>query len=244
MSEETVAELAEGDFAAVVVAGGRSLRMGFNKLLVPLAGRAVVLHSLLAWWRWPGLRSLVLVVPEGEIEVFTELTATGFAGEVSASGRPDFQVVAGGAERMDSVRAGLVALPLEVAWVAVHDAARPLLTTEMIRRCLARAREVGGAVCAEPCHDTLHRGNSAGLLVETVSREGLWRMQTPQIFRRERLLELILGAKARGETWTDEAGMVLQAGDAVGVVAAEGPNFKITLPPDLALAEAVLASRR
>jgi 2-C-methyl-D-erythritol 4-phosphate cytidylyltransferase len=82
------------------------------------------------------------------------------------------------------------------------------------------------------------------LLVETVSREGLWRMQTPQIFRRERLLELILGAKARGETWTDEAGMVLQAGDAVGVVAAEGPNFKITLPPDLALAEAVLASRR
>lgn len=68
-------------------------------------------------------------------------------------------------------------------------------------------------------------------------------MQTPQIFRRERLLELIEEAKARGESWTDEAGLALQAGDAVGVVGVGAPNFKITLPPDLALAEAVLASR-
>lgn len=227
---------------AVVVAAGRSRRMGFNKLLAPLAGMPVFLHSLAVWWSYPGLGALVLVVPEGEEEVFGELVR-GHLGEVEGEAAGGVRLVAGGAERTDSVRAGVLALPGEIEWVAVHDAARPLLTHSMIERCLAGARETGAAVCAEPCHDTLHRSDESGLLREAVSRENLWRMQTPQIFRRERLIQLLEGVRESGEVWTDEAGIALRAGDPVAVVNAGEPNFKVTLPADLDLAEALMGAQ-
>ena len=205
---------------AVVVAAGRSRRMGFNKLLAPLAGMPVFLHSLAVWRSYPGLGALVLVVPEGEEEVFGELVR-GHLGEAAGGVR----LVAGGAERTASVRAGVLALP------------------GMIERCLAGARETGAAVCAEPCHDTLHRSDESGLLREAVSRENLWRMQTPQVFRRERLIQLLEGVRESGEVWTDEAGIALRAGDPVAVVNAGEPNFKVTLPADLDLAEALMRAQ-
>lgn len=232
-NSETFTGKTPESFAAVIVAGGRSRRMGFNKLFAPLAGRPVFLHSLQCWQKFPELKHLVVVVPSGEIAEFARRSADLPCGL-------EIHWVEGGQERADSVRAGVAAVPKEIGWVAVHDAARPLVSADMIVGCLAVAQRIGAAVCAEPCHDTLHRTDTEGILRETISRDGLWRMQTPQIFRRARLLELLQAAQTRAETHTDEAGLALRAGDPVGVFAVEAPNLKITLPQDLVLAEAIL----
>jgi 2-C-methyl-D-erythritol 4-phosphate cytidylyltransferase len=153
-------------------------------------------------------------------------------------------VVAGGLERVDSVLAGVSALDdLAPAYVAVHDGARPLITPSAISTCFTAAREIGAAVSAEPVTDTLHRTDSAGLARETVSRENLWRMQTPQIVETGLLKALLLGARTSGEAATDEISLLLRAGREARVVENPDWNFKVTYPRDLALAELLLKNR-
>lgn len=214
-------------FCAIIVAAGSSRRAGFDKLAAPLAGVPVLCHSVRAFAR-AGVERIVLVCPE---ERWLSLRPWEHAGDTP------LLRVEGGAQRQDSVLAGLRALPAGTRWVAVHDAARPLTTPAGIRACLAAAQQSGAAACAHPVVDTLKRADAAArTLPEKISREGLWGMETPQIFRAELLQQAYEKVVSEGAVITDEVSALELLGLPVSLVQV-GPNMKITLPGDLELAE-------
>lgn len=220
-------------FCAVIVAAGSSRRAGFDKLAALLDGEPVLRRSVDAFVA-AGAASVVVVCPASRWE------ETGLA-------RAAFPVpvirVEGGAERQDSVAAGLAALPAGTRMVAVHDGARPLITPEGIRACLAAAEEHGAAACAHPVVDTLKRADAdARALPEVVSRENLWGMETPQIFLLELLLRAYEYVREQGLVVTDEVSAVESVGVATQLVPG-GANLKITLPGDLELAELIWRHR-
>ena len=220
-------------FCAVIVAAGSSRRAGFDKLAAPLAGLPVLRRSVDAFVA-AGAAAVVVVCPQSRWEE-TGLAAATFPVPVSR--------VDGGAERQDSVAAGLAALPGGTRMVAVHDGARPLITPEGIRACLAAAGECGAAACAHPVVDTLKRADAQGLsLPEKVSRDCLWGMETPQIFRLELLQRAYVQVKEQGLVVTDEVSAVEALGIPTRLVQGS-VNMKITLPGDLELAELIWKHR-
>lgn len=209
--------------------------MGFDKLAADLCGRPVVVHSLAAFDACAEVETILLVCASERREEFETL---------AAPFRKVRQVLAGGSERMDSVLAGVSALGEPgTGYVAVHDGARPLITPAAISACFLAAREAGAAACAEPVADTLHRSGPDGCVRETISRENLWRMQTPQIVAAAVLKNLLLEARESGIPATDEVSLLLRAGGKARVVENPDWNFKVTFPRDLSLAEAVLKNR-
>ena len=220
-------------FCAVIVAAGSSRRAGFDKLAAPLAGVPVLRRSVDAFVA-AGAAAVVVVCPEFRW-VETGLAAADFPVPVSR--------VDGGAERQDSVAAGLAALPQGCSMVAVHDGARPLITPQGIAACLAAAEETGAAACAHPVVDTLKRADADGKsLPEKVSREHLWGMETPQIFRLELLQRAYCFVKENALVVTDEVSAVEALGVPTQLVQG-GANLKITLPGDLELAELIWKHR-
>jgi 2-C-methyl-D-erythritol 4-phosphate cytidylyltransferase len=145
----------------------------------------------------------------------------------------------GGRERHESVYNGLEDMPEQVRVVVVHDAARPLVTDETIERVIAAARTGVGAVAALPVVDTLKRVNEDGRIVETVSREQLWRAQTPQAFPREMLERAHVAARSEKVGATDDAGLCERIGETVMVVRGSERALKITEEADFARAEAL-----
>jgi len=216
--------------AALVVAAGRGERLGQSlpKAFVPLLGKPLLVRSLEAMAAVEELQRVVAVVPPDELARFAAL---GISGPVEA--------VPGGAERQDSVAAGLAALPASIEWVAVHDAARPLVAPSDVARVIAAARECGAALLAVPVRDTIKRVRD-GAVVETPERSTCWAAQTPQVFRAELLREALAKARAEGLVATDDAQLVERLGVTVRVVEGDPRNIKITLPEDLATAEAWL----
>ncbi len=220
---------------AVIVAAGAGRRMGFDKVIAPLAGRPVLSWSLAAFQECPDITMGVVVCAPGRVEEFLRLTAN----------YPKFSlVVAGGAERSDSVRNGLDALaPMAPEIVAVHDAARPLVTPSLISAVVRAAVECRAAVAAEQVADTLHRAVGAGTLIETVPRDNLWSVQTPQAAGYSLLRTALREAKAANRRVTDEVSALLAHGVQPHAVTHNGLNFKVTWPRDLQLAAAVIADR-
>jgi len=215
---------------AVVVAAGRGQRLGAPaKVLLPLAGRPMLAHSLDALERSATVREVVLVVG----------THTRAAVEALLAGGPwtlPVVVVEGGERRQDSVAAGLAAVPGAAEVVLVHDAARPLAPPALFDRCAVAAAETGAAIAAIPVADTLKRVE-AGRVAATVDRDGLWAAQTPQGFRREFLAAVV--DRCGGEAVTDEAGLCQALGIPVAVVPASPTNLKVTRPEDVSLAESL-----
>lgn len=220
-------------FCAVIVAAGSSRRAGFDKLSALLAGKPVLCRSVEAFVE-AGAAAIVVVCPP------ERWCAVGL--DAAAYPVPVLRVD-GGAERQDSVAAGLAALPAGTRWVAVHDGARPLILPQDIARCLQTARESGAAACAHPVVDTLKRADAQGFsLPEKVSREQLWGMETPQIFRLDLLQQAYRCVAEKGLCVTDE----VSAMEAIGVptrLVPGAPNLKITLPGDLELAELIWSRR-
>jgi 2-C-methyl-D-erythritol 4-phosphate cytidylyltransferase len=214
---------------AVIVAAGQSTRMGgADKLLLTLAGRAVVAHAVAAFLAHQTITQVVLVVSRRNRDAVS----------AAVGGHAKLSLALGGERRRDSVRAGLVTLS-GCDYVVVHDGARPLVTAGLIEAALAGARECGAALCAVPVSDTVKRGDGSGHVHSTVSREGLYLAQTPQAFR----LDLLLRAHEMVEgDITDDAAMVEHLGVPVKLVAGSKRNIKITTPEDLALAGALLSA--
>jgi len=213
---------------AILLCAGRGERLGagIEKALADLAGRPLFTWSLATLARVEAIASIVVVGPPAL------RAAAGAAGaRVSAW-------VAGGETRQASVASGLRALPAEATFVAVHDAARALVSTAVIERTLAGARAHGAAIAAVRLEDTLKRGE--GTIEETVPRAGLWRAQTPQAFRRDWLEAAHARAAAVA---TDDAALVEALGHPVALVEGDPSNFKITTPADLRLAEAWIAAQ-
>lgn len=225
--------------AALVLAAGSGERLGHSlpKAFVSLRGSPIVLHSLEAMAQVDEVDWVVPVIPAHQADLWRELALDDEAGAASETLRAKLcAAVAGGARRQDSVAAGVAALPATVEWVAVHDAARCLVARNDVQRVIERAHEHGAAILAEPARDTIKRVRG-GLICETPPRDECWAAQTPQVFRAEILREALAKAKADGMEGTDDAQLVERLGVAVRVVESRSPNWKITLPEDLARAE-------
>lgn len=212
--------------------------MGFDKLMADLAGKPVVAHALLAFEQCEDVERIVLVTREDRVAEFQTLAQEHGICKLAA-------VVPGGAERHFSVWNGLQAAALQEGdYVAVHDAARPLITPAEITRCLELAQQTGAAVCASPVADTLKRATPDGKVGESVDREQLWAMQTPQIFLAELLKRAYKEVLRSNALVTDEVSAVQFLGEPVALYSHHEPNFKITLPRDIDLARLVLMEQR
>jgi 2-C-methyl-D-erythritol 4-phosphate cytidylyltransferase len=224
---------ARGSVAALVLGAGRGERLGqaLPKAFVPIAGRTLIEHSIRA------------LAESGSIDLIVPVLAAGERTRWKALGLESIQgltePVEGGAERQDSMQAGLEALPEEIEFVAVHDAARCLVAGEDIRAVVSAARQTGAAILGERVRDTIKRVVD-GLIVETPARDEFWAAQTPQVIRRDWLSEAILAAGRTGRLGTDDAQLIEWSGHPVRMVEARFPNPKITRPEDLVLAERML----
>lgn len=217
------------------MAAGRGSRLGgVPKQFRELAGVPVLLRSLRPFAAHPGVACVAVVLPADALGAPPDWLAP-LAGE-------RLRLVAGGAERADSVAAGVAALPSTCEVVLVHDAARPLVSTDTIDAVLAAARTGAGALAAVPLGDTLKavQPGSPPVVERTVSREGLWRAQTPQGFPRALLERALAAARADGVQGTDDAQLVERIGGHVVVVADSPRNIKLTLQADFDVAEALL----
>lgn len=222
---------------AILVAAGSSRRMGFDKLTADLAGKPVAIHSLLAFEHCASVRSIVVVTREDRIAEFE-----GYCRDAGV--RKLKCVVAGGGERHLSVWNGMKAAEYKKEdYLAVHDAARPLITTPEIEGCLDLAKLHGAAACAAPVADTLKRASKDGFVTGSVDREGLWAMQTPQIFLGGILEHAYTQVLRANQVITDEVSAVQKLGVSVALYDNPEVNFKITLPRDLDLARLVLQAR-
>ena len=154
------------------------------------------------------------------------------------------KVVEGGSERHLSVWNGLRATGNESShYVAIHDAARPLVTPAVISNCFALAKKHGSACCASPIPDTVKRASHELLVTEDVDRQNLWAMQTPQVFSSALIMQAYASLMARHELVTDEVSAVQKLGKRVALLENEDYNFKITFPRDLPMAEQVIDIR-
>jgi 2-C-methyl-D-erythritol 4-phosphate cytidylyltransferase len=218
---------------AILVAAGRSTRMGFDKLWADLGGRPVLAWSLSTLAGCTALDRLVVVCGEDREDETWRLVGR------TAPARPKGRTVLGGERRRDSVAAGLAMLE-DCAWVLVHDAARPFLSEAVIARGLFEVTATGACVAALPARDTIKRVDLDRTVLETPPREQLWAVQTPQIFRRDLVLEALA---ATDDDATDEAALIERLGGTVRVFEGETAAFKITTPDDLEIARALLAAR-
>lgn len=222
--------------SAIIVAGGSSQRMGFDKLFALLGDKPVVAHTIEAFERTESVREIILVARAERVGEFEELARENGFKKVR-------RVIPGGEQRQDSVRAGLSAVGGDATFVAVHDAARPLVMQEQIERVLAEAREHGAAALAAPVTDTLKRADQDQRVTGGVPRENLYAMQTPQIFARDLLERAYAAVAADKVVVTDEVSAVQHVGGKVVLVPNDEWNVKITYPRDLAIAEVIVTRR-
>jgi 2-C-methyl-D-erythritol 4-phosphate cytidylyltransferase len=207
--------------------------MGFDKLLSPIGGKPVIARTIERFEKCDEVDAVILVVrPERRVE-FQKLVETfGFT--------KIYSLAEGGPERHLSVWNGLQRLPEECEIVAVHDAARPFVTSELIGQCVRSARECGAVSLAAPIVETIKRADYAQNVIESVDRAGLWAMQTPQVFRRDWLLKAYKRVVDLGRAVTDEVSAMQEAGYPVRLLKSAEWNIKITFPKDLELAEKLM----
>jgi 2-C-methyl-D-erythritol 4-phosphate cytidylyltransferase len=222
---------------AIIVAAGSSQRMGFDKLSADLNGRPVVAHAIDAFEQTASVTDIILVGRENRVRQLEEIVAAQKFAKVR-------KIIPGGERRQDSVRAGLNEMGDEAKFVAVHDAARPLVMPKLIEQVFAAARQHGAAALAEPVKDTLKRVDAQNFISGSVDREKTYALQTPQIAARDALREAYESIFAKGISVTDETSALEQFGQKVAIVTNDDFNFKITFPNDLLLAECVLQKRQ
>ncbi|HJX26093.1 MAG TPA: 2-C-methyl-D-erythritol 4-phosphate cytidylyltransferase [Chthoniobacterales bacterium] len=221
---------------AIIVAAGSSRRMGFDKLFAEIAGKPVIAHTVAAFDSANVVTAIVIVAREDRHREIESIVRDQNFKKIHA-------IVSGGEHRQDSVRAGLDHLPENARHVAVHDAARPLVTPEQIERVYQVAREHGAAALAATVSDTLKRADVDLVVNSSVDRHQLFAMQTPQIFERKMVEEAYRVILADKVAVTDEVSAIERIRGKVVLVPNEQPNFKITYPGDLAMAEFVLNQR-
>ncbi len=221
---------------AIIVAAGDSRRMGFDKLFTAIAGKPVIAHTISAFQRANSVNEIIVVAREDRQNEIKTIVRDRRSEKVRS-------IVPGGKHRQDSVRAGLDQLDSATRWVAVHDAARPLITPEQIERVFQQCANHGAAALAEPINDTLKRADSDLLVSGSVDRDQLYAMQTPQIFERQLLEDAYRAVCAENIFVTDEVSAVERMGRKVVLVVNGDFNFKITYPRDLPLADFVLKQR-
>ena len=217
----------------IIVAAGRSRRFGRDKLWLKLGKLPVITHTLAAFERCPTIDGIILVINPRNHRRFAPL---------KAHSRKLIAMVAGGAERRDSVWNGLQALPAGTGIVLIHDAARPCVSARLISQTVAAARKHGAAIAAAPLTDTVKEVKWSRAktmnprIAKTLDRSLLWAAQTPQTFRTDLIRRAYAKVMARKTMVTDDAATVELLGKPVHVVPSDAANLKITRPADLLIA--------
>ncbi len=216
----------------IIVAAGSGERLGASvpKAFIALSGATLIERST-AVFSNIGVGEIVIVVPVGWEDRAADLTE-GFEGRIIC--------VAGGASRTESVRRGFDAIDSDAEIVAIHDAARPLIEKRDVVRTFEAAEKFGAAAPAVPIADTL-KATDGEFIVRTLTRRGIFGVQTPQIFRYD-LLKRALDS-ADGD-FTDDCALIENIGGKIAIVRGNRTNIKITYPEDIILAEAILKSRK
>jgi len=231
----------------IVPAAGTGTRMGcpIPKQFMRLAGKPILAYTLSALSNLPLTSIIFLMVPQGHIQEAGELVSEWRRQRISrlcGKAVPQISIIAGGAERRDSVYNGLRRLPAECDWVMIHDAVRPFASLRLIEAAWEGARATGACIAAIPATDTVKRV-SESVVRETLSREEIWLVQTPQVFRRQIIVDAYEKAISAGWTGTDDASFVERAGVPVSIVRGERTNIKVTTPEDLKWAEWFVSGR-
>ena len=223
----------------VIPAAGEGLRLGGprRKPFVTLFSAPLVLHVLRACERAAAIESIVVAAHPDDASAMRRLVARQRLRKVHT-------IVAGGASRAESVRLGLDALPPQVTLVAIHDAARPCVTPALLNGAVAQASRDGAVACGLPASVTVKAVDDARHVRLTLDRESLWFVQTPQVCRRDWLLEAMARAEKRLASFPDDVSILEWAGFPVRMVPGDPWNLKVTTREDLVLAEAILRRRR
>lgn len=221
---------------AVVLAAGSGRRVGSDipKQFLDLGGKPMIFRCLDVFEACPMVQAVVVALPAGD-----ESRRPDLSGHTKVT-----SVVAGGQTRQASLGKALSHLPRSAGTVLVHDAARPLVDQPLILSLLAALDGCDGAIPAIPLEDTVKRVAEDRTVESEVDREGIWRVQTPQVFRRAALEDSLAKAVESGLESTDCSQMLTRAGYTVRVVEGDPLNFKVTRAADLWLAEQILLSRR
>lgn len=221
---------------AVIVGAGSSQRMGGeNKLLIPLGGTPVLAHTLLAFERCEYIRDIVLVCREGDIAPYAALAMQFSVSKLRTT-------VRGGNNRTASALAGILSAPTNTELIAIHDAARPLVSDEIISETVSAAMEYGAAAPIVPLKDSIKRLRN-DMILSDVSRSSLGAVQTPQIFHRSVIQSALERAVAENQTFTDDCAAVESAGQPIRATTGSYRNIKITTYEDVVLAEALLTEQ-
>ena len=221
-------------FAVIVAAAGGSSRFqdkNYKKPFAPLAGKAVWLHSVERYLNRDDVKQMILVISPSDRESFMAK----FGANVAILG---IELVNGGAQRSDSVQNALEKVKSNIDFIAVHDAARPCFVDSWVDKVFEAAQKSGAAILAAPVTGTLKRSKDGKSIDETVPRDQLWQAQTPQVFRRDLLIDAY--ARRGDLDPTDEAQAVEAIGHQVSIVPCSPMNLKITTREDLKFAEQTL----
>ena len=210
--------------------------MGFDKLFAIIAGEPVIGHAVRAFDRASSVSEIIVVAREERHDEIRKISR-------DAGLKKSRAIVSGGERRQDSVRAGLDRVGREAKYVAVHDAARPLITPGQIERAFEQCCLHGAAALAQPVNDTLKRADADLLVAERVDRHRLYAMQTPQIFERKLIEDAYRAVYAENISVTDEVSAVERLCYKIALVLNDEFNFKITYPRDLQVADFILRER-
>lgn len=206
--------------SVIIVAAGNSRRMGFDKLTAALNGKPVLAHSVETFLQSPEVVEVILVSTPERLATIT-------------IDSPKLKLTAGGADRHNSVANGIAEVSPDSEYIAVHDGARPYITSEQISRTLEAAKQHQAAASATRITDTVKRSDSENFASEAISRENLWAMETPQIFNTQLLKKAYQHLEESGSLVTDEVSALEFIGTPTYLVENLTPNTKITFPQDL-----------
>ncbi len=225
-------------FAVVLAAAGKSSRFGHpqhKKVYATLAGKALWTFAAEAFVQRADVAQVILVIAAEDREMFHVKYA-----ELADS--LGIQVVMGGEQRADSVLNGLQAVRPEIPLVAIHDAARPCIAAPWIDAVFAAAEKTGAAILATPCHATLKRADADQTIQQTLSREFVWLAQTPQVFRKQLLVNAYAAyaQTSQSASATDDSAIVEASGAPVQLIEGSPLNIKVTTQADLKFAELAL----
>lgn len=224
-------------FSVIILAAGGSTRMeGTNKQLAKINDTPVFVMSALAFERSERVSEIIIAAPEEEYTRYEKLARNFGVTKLKTA-------VAGGATRFLSVKNALAQVSKECTHIAIHDGARPLISTADIDRVLADAVKYDAAIAAAPATDTVKKVGSNGFIENTPPREKLFYAQTPQAFSKKLYLDCVGKLGCTAESLTDDSALIEQCGGYVRITEITACNIKITRPDDLAAAEAIYTNR-
>ena len=224
--------------SAIILAGGKSERMGgVSKQLLTVVDTPVVVLSALAYEKCPDVSEIVIVCRDDEIERMEQLMKEYKIAKFKCA-------VPGGDTRFKSMKCGFEHVFADADYVAVHDAARCLITPEQISNVVSSAVKFGAAIAASKTTDTIKLVDKKGVITSTVDRSVAWNAQTPQVFKKAMLEVGIYAERDEGFSPTDDAMLVETLGFKVAVIDCGYENIKITTPGDISVAESIILKRR